>query len=82
MLVTNEIYHVHRFLQQSYDLHSAEERARRRNDCQATDERLKDWRAKFDTTQSQFTQDIGDQQDPNSILIRCVLDLLVHRQNH
>lgn len=75
MLATNELYHVHRFLQTSYNLYSSEERARRREDCQSVDEGLKAWRAKFDTMQLQLNADNGGQYDPNSILTQCTLDL-------
>ncbi|KAK7189622.1 hypothetical protein DPSP01_013435 [Paraphaeosphaeria sporulosa] len=75
MLVTNELYHVHHFLQQSYDLQLADERARRRENCQIIDEGLKDWRARFAATQLQFNTDIDDHYDPNTTLIQCVLDL-------
>ncbi|KAF2438832.1 hypothetical protein P171DRAFT_436741 [Karstenula rhodostoma CBS 690.94] len=75
MLITNEVYHAHHFLQKSYDLQRADERARRRADCQTVDEGLKDWRARFDASQLQLDPTIENHHDPNSTLIRCVLDL-------
>ncbi|KAF1964325.1 hypothetical protein BU23DRAFT_562045 [Bimuria novae-zelandiae CBS 107.79] len=73
MLVTNEVYHVHQFLQRSYDLHSIEDRARRRQDCIGVDQGLQDWRARFEAVQVQIQ--VGGGEEPNSTLIHCALDL-------
>lgn len=75
MLVTNELYQVHHFLQTSYDLQLAEERLRRRENCQTIDTSLRDWRARFDATQLQLPSNIDDHRDRNSTLIYCLLDL-------
>jgi hypothetical protein len=75
MLVTNELYNVHYFIQHSYNLHRPEERARRQRDCQTVDEGLKNWRARFDAMQLQLNYNIDDHHDQNSTLIQCVLDL-------
>ena len=77
MLITNELFHVHSFLQRSYDVLVAKERARRRQDCQLVDEGLMAWRARFATLQTQYESEAGGHYDPNDTLIQCALDLCV-----
>lgn len=75
MLVTNELFHVHRFLQQSFDTQSATERVRWQNECKAVDEQLIDWRAKFATASMRLSTENSGAYDPNVTLIQCTLDL-------
>ncbi|KAF2731017.1 hypothetical protein EJ04DRAFT_554997 [Polyplosphaeria fusca] len=72
MLVTNELFHVHSFLQQSFDTQSATERVRWQNECRAVDERLVDWRGKLALRMS---AESGNSYDPNVVLTQCTLDL-------
>ncbi|KAF2241666.1 hypothetical protein BU26DRAFT_524829 [Trematosphaeria pertusa] len=75
MLVTNELYHVHRFLQQSFDTQSATERVQWQNECRAVDEGLIAWRVKFAAAQVRMNAEHGGSYDPNIILTHCALDL-------
>lgn len=75
MVATSELYHVHRFLQTSYDLYAAEERARRREDCRVVDEGLRAWRGKFEGMRVEGGVGDGGQDDPNGVLTMCALEL-------
>lgn len=75
MLVTNELFHVHRFLQQSFDTQSATERVRWQNECKAVDERLIDWRSKFATAAVRLNAENEGLYDPNVTLTQCTLDM-------
>lgn len=75
MLVTNELYHVHRFLQQSFDTQSATERIRWQNECKAVDEQLMAWRLKFVAASLRMNTENGGAYDPNVTLTQCTLDL-------
>jgi hypothetical protein len=75
MLVTNELFHVHRFLQQSFDTQSATERARRQSECRSVDEALIAWRARFATAQMRINTENSGAFDPNVVLTHCALDL-------
>ncbi|KAF2476286.1 uncharacterized protein BDR25DRAFT_210022 [Lindgomyces ingoldianus] len=77
MLVTNELWHVHRFLQQSFDTQSATERVRWQNECKVVDDRLILWRAKFATASGRMSTENGNSYDPNITLTQCTLDLAV-----
>jgi hypothetical protein len=75
MLVTNELFHVHNFLQQSFDTQSATERARRQYECKAVDDGLIDWRSRFESAQVRLNNENGGAYDPNVIMTHCSLDL-------
>ncbi|KAF1952717.1 hypothetical protein CC80DRAFT_479097 [Byssothecium circinans] len=75
MLVTNEIFHVHRFLQQSFDTQSATERVRWQNECRAVDDSLMAWRMKFATAEVRMNTENCGAYDPNIVLTHCALDL-------
>jgi hypothetical protein len=75
MLVTNELFHVHRFLQESFDTQSGPERVRRQNECKSVDEVLMAWRTRFATAQIRINADNGGTFDPNIVLTNCALDL-------
>ncbi|PVH93907.1 hypothetical protein DM02DRAFT_573723 [Periconia macrospinosa] len=75
MLVTSEVFHVHRFLQQSFDMQSATERARCQSECQEIDDNLVAWRARFIIAQERINAENCDAYDPNIILTHCALDL-------
>ncbi|PSN70512.1 hypothetical protein BS50DRAFT_674871 [Corynespora cassiicola Philippines] len=74
-LVTNELYHVHAFLQQSFDTQSATERVRWQTECKAVDARLLDWRAKFGVARTRLERESGRTYDANVVLTLCALDL-------
>ena len=76
-LVTNELYHVHAFLQQSFDTQSATERVRWQTECKAVDARLLDWRAKFGVARTRLERESGGAYDANVVLTLCALDLYV-----
>ncbi|KAF2867810.1 hypothetical protein BDV95DRAFT_162291 [Massariosphaeria phaeospora] len=75
MLVTSELFHVHCFLQQSFDTQLATERVRWQGECKAVDERLINWRAKFVIAQEKTATEKGEAYDPNIVLTHCALDL-------
>lgn len=75
IMVTNELFHVHRFLQQSFDTQSATERVRWQNECKAVDEGLISWRTKFAEAHVRIHTENGGAYDPNIILTHCALDL-------
>jgi hypothetical protein len=77
MLVTNELYHVHRFLQQSFDTQSATERVRWQSECKAVDEGLISWRSKFAAASIRMSIENGGVYDPSVVLTHCALDLYV-----
>ncbi|KAF2176204.1 hypothetical protein K469DRAFT_607965 [Zopfia rhizophila CBS 207.26] len=77
MLVTKELWHVHWFLQQSFDTQSATERVRWQNECKSVDEQLIAWRTKFATASMRVNAENGGSYDPNIILTHCTLDLAV-----
>ena len=75
MLVTNELFHVHHFVQQSFDTQSATDRARRQSECRSVDDRLIAWQARFATAQLRINAENGGAFDPNVVLIHCALEL-------
>jgi hypothetical protein len=75
MLVTNELFHVHRFFQQSFDTQSATERVRWQTECKAVDERLVEWRSRFATAAIRLNTENDGSYDPNITLTECTLDL-------
>jgi hypothetical protein len=75
MLVTNELFHVHRFLQQSFDTQSATERARRQRECRSVDDALITWRGRFASAQVRINSETDGAFDPNVVLTHCALDL-------
>jgi hypothetical protein len=75
MLVSNELYHVHQFLQKSFDLQSSQDRLRRKSKCEAVDRRLLDWRQGFISSNAQLKSDHRSDFDPNIVLTQCILDL-------
>ncbi|KAF2271170.1 hypothetical protein CC78DRAFT_13213 [Lojkania enalia] len=77
MLVTNELFHVHRFLQQSFDIQSTTQRVQWQNEGKAVDERLITWRSKFGTASIRMSAESGTSYDPNIIMTRCTLDLAI-----
>lgn len=77
ILGTNEMVHVHRLLQKSFDMNSVAERARCLSECQAVDENLAAWRAKFVIAQERIDAENCGAYDPNVVLTHSALDLLV-----
>jgi hypothetical protein len=77
MLVTNEVFHVHRFLQQSFDTQSPAERIRWQNECQIVGESLIAWRLKFAAAKERMNGENCGAYDPNVVLTHCTLDLWV-----
>jgi len=75
MLVTNELFHVHQFLQQSFYTQSSEEQLRQQNECKVVDRRLLDWKEKFTSATVQLRSENGGSFDPNVVLTQCILDL-------
>ena len=72
-LFTNELWHVHNFLQQSYDMRSTEDRPQAQVDCEAVDARLLQWQAGSGsiafTSGSSLTP-----YDPNILMTRCMFN--------
>lgn len=77
MLVTNELFHVHQFLQQSFYMQSSEEQLRQREECRIVDRRLMDWKEKFISATVQLRTENDGEFDPNVVLTLCLLDLYV-----
>jgi hypothetical protein len=75
MLVTNELYHVHQFLQQSFDTQSPTERIRQQNECKTIDERLIEWRSRFAVASLRMSVENSGSYDANVVLTQCTLDL-------
>lgn len=72
-LFTNELWHVHNFLQQSYDMRSAEDRPKAQSDCEAVDTRLLQWRAGSGALA--FTSgNTLTPFDPNILMTRCMFN--------
>jgi hypothetical protein len=84
-LVSNELWHVHNFLQQSCDMTLPEVRAQRQAACQEVDGRLLRWQLEFDSVAAASSPPvvsvIGNRdaglQIPNVILTYCTLDCAV-----
>ncbi|CAM1510715.1 Fc.00g010500.m01.CDS01 [Cosmosporella sp. VM-42] len=80
-LATNELWHVHNFLQQNYDSTSIEALQGRQGDCDTVYERLVAWHRDFEqmlTVSTPVYADLFDSggetsQHPNSILIHCTI---------
>ena len=80
-LATNELWHVHNHLQQTYDPSSAEALRKRQSDCDTVYRRLMDWHSDFEqmlTLSSPIYTDLfasggSTTQHPNSILIHCTV---------
>ncbi|UNI17716.1 hypothetical protein JDV02_004038 [Purpureocillium takamizusanense] len=80
-LATSELWHVHRFLQQSYDSKAATDTERRQADCDAVYQHLMSWKADFERVLAVnappfvdlFSTGYYTDQHPNSILIHCTI---------
>ncbi|KAF2656749.1 hypothetical protein K491DRAFT_691794 [Lophiostoma macrostomum CBS 122681] len=77
MLVTNELYHVHQFLQQSFDTQSVTERIRQQQECKTIDERLIGWRSRFAVASLRMSVENSGSYDANVVLTQCTLDLSI-----
>lgn len=77
MLVTNELFYVHKFLQQSFYRQSPEEQVRQQNECKIVDRRLMDWKEKFISATVQLRSENDGEFDPNVVLTQCILNLYV-----
>lgn len=77
-LLTTELWHVHNFLQQAYDMRSAQDRPRAQVDCQAVDSRLLQWQSSSGSIAfSSNATSLGQSTvgfDPNILLTRCLFD--------
>lgn len=74
-----ELWHVHHFLQQSFDLRVHEDKLRCQSDSQQIDERLTSWRADFVAAvyrliNAEYAQEERAEMDPNIVLTNCILD--------
>ncbi|KAL1636802.1 hypothetical protein SLS56_000895 [Neofusicoccum ribis] len=78
-LFTNELWHVHNFLQQSYDMRSAEDRPQAQVDCQAVDSRLLQWKAGSGSIAfpSENTLLGRGSFDPNILTTRCMFNAAI-----
>jgi hypothetical protein len=83
ILVSNELWHVHNFLQQSSDMTIPEVCAQRQADCQAVDQRLLKWQSEFEDIASASSPAISPSvRDSNSlnanvILTYCTIDTAI-----
>ncbi|EOD52547.1 putative c6 transcription protein [Neofusicoccum parvum UCRNP2] len=82
ILSTSELWHVHRFLQQSFDLRIYEQKSRFQAESQQIDERLTTWRAEFVAAvyrliNTEHAQEERAEMDPNIVLTNCILDCAV-----
>lgn len=72
-LFTNELWHVHNFLQQSYDMRSAEDRPKAQSDCEAVDTRLLHWQAGSGALAFTSGNTLAP-FDPNILMTRCMFN--------
>lgn len=80
-LATNELWHVHNFLQQSYNQEHSVDHQQRKVDCDAVYQRLMSWHSDFESVLSirsssyvdLFSTGEGTAQHSNSILIHCTI---------
>ncbi|KAH7051117.1 hypothetical protein B0J12DRAFT_572875 [Macrophomina phaseolina] len=82
ILATSELWHVHRILQQSFDLRNFEQKSRFQAESQQIDERLTTWRAEFVAAvyrliNTEHAQEERAEMDPNIVLTNCILDSAV-----
>ncbi|KAF2202245.1 hypothetical protein GQ43DRAFT_392578 [Delitschia confertaspora ATCC 74209] len=77
ILVTRELWHVHCFLQKTFDTHSATERVRWQTECKGVDQQLVEWRTKFEEAIMQVRAESGNTYDPNVIQTQCIMDLAI-----
>jgi len=75
ILITNELFSVHRYFQQSFDIASVDDRLRRRNQCQTVDEALVAWRDRFAIAEVELRSGASGGYDPNVVLVYCTLDM-------
>jgi hypothetical protein len=82
-LVSNELWHVHNFLQQPYDMTIPGVRVQRLADCQRIDDRLSKWRSEFASmaqgSSPLLSPSIGDPSSPNPnvVLTFCTIDTAI-----
>lgn len=79
ILATSELWHVHRLLQQPFDLRNPEQKSRFQTESQQVDERLTTWRAEFVAAvyrliNTEHAQEERAEMDPNIVLTNCILD--------
>ncbi|KAI9736206.1 MAG: hypothetical protein M1834_001091 [Cirrosporium novae-zelandiae] len=79
ILVANEFWSVHNFLQKSFDMSISEERLQWQSEAQRIDERLTNWReefvaAVFRLINAEFAQEERAEMDPNIVLTNCILN--------
>ena len=82
ILATNELWHVHRFLQQSIDIGIEDGKVRWRSEAQQIDERLTTWRGDFVAAvyrliNAEHAQEERAEMDPNIVLTNAILDCAV-----
>jgi hypothetical protein len=82
ILATSELWHIHRFLQTSYDLRIPEQRLRCQSESQQLDERFTTWRGEFVAAvyrliNAEHAQEERAEMDPNIVLTNCILDWYV-----
>lgn len=76
-LITNELWHVHNFLQQAYDMRSAEDRPKAQLDCQEVDSRLLQWQDSSGSIAFTSNSLLGQSAtpfDPNILMARCMFN--------
>lgn len=84
-LVTNDLWHVHNFLQLSYDSHASIDFEHRQNSCTAVDQLLMEWKNDLDETlalpeppySDLFSVSEGHGQHSNAIHVYCTIDSAV-----
>lgn len=79
ILSASELWHVHRFLQSSFNLRISEQWHRFRSESQQIDERLTTWRGQFVAAvyrliNAEHAQEERAEMDPNIVLTNCILD--------